>query len=1347
MAIATRNVHTCAIADGAAYCWGYGQYGRLGNNATSQSNVPVAVDTTGVLSGKTVTAITAGLEYTCAIANTAAYCWGRNASGQLGNNSTTDSSVPVIVNTTGALSGRTVVAISAGTSHTCAIANTAAYCWGTGTDGRLGNNSTSQSNVPVAVNTTGVLSGKMVATFATGDAYTCAVASSAAYCWGANPNGQLGNNSTTGSSVPVAVRSLTTPFSTSSYRWYQNADSTTPGSPLADTNSTFKLSVPREKFRLRQGIDNGVGFSAVASGGSHSCTVISGTAYCWGRNASGQLGDGTTTDSLVPVAVNTTGVLGGKTITAISAGTSHTCAIANGAAYCWGLGTDGRLGNNSTSQSTVPVAVDTSGVLSGKTITAISAGDAHTCAIANNAAYCWGDNTSYGMLGDNSTTDRLTPVAVDTSGVLSGKTITTISAGDQHTCAVGSGAAYCWGYNVRGQLGNNSTSTSNIPVAVNTAGVLAGKTVTAIAADMETTNTHSCAIADGAAYCWGYGGLLGDNTNSQSTVPVAVHTGGVLSGKTVTAMTIGSGQTCVIANAAAYCWGTGANGRLGNNSTSNSIVPVAVNTAGALGGKTVTAITAGGGQTCVVARVITAVHCWGYNNYGQLGDNSTTTSNVPVTVATASSSLNGKTVTAISAGASHTCAIADGTAYCWGNGGSGRLGNNSTSSSSIPVAVDTSGVLSGKTVTAISAGDQHTCAIADGAAYCWGSPSNGRLGNNTTSGTYNTPVAVDTSGVLSGKTVTAISAGIDFTCAIADGAAYCWGDGSNGKLGNNTTSNSLVPVAVYTSGVLSGKTVTAIATATGSATLYSQTCVVASGAAYCWGYGGSGRLGNNSTGNSSVPVAVDTSGVLNGKTVTDVAAEASSSTIAHSCAVASGAAYCWGYGGSGRLGNNSTGNSSVPVAVDTSGVLSGKTVTAISTGNGYSCVVASGAAYCWGAGTNGKLGNNSTSGSNIPVAVDTSDVLSGKIIPAVSAGEEHACAVASGAAYCWGDGPNGKLGNNAVADSLVAVAVYKSSSLFTGSTILAGGDNYVLQYAALSAATCSAQTTGFASITTSTPIAYATNASVANGAAITTNSSDPTNTAATVAQTYRSSDGTFTIANDIPPGYVGLFDFSLKDNNATANTTYCLRIAYSSGSPIESATGYPQITTANGMLMLAIVDGSDAAVPSPSFAMSGAVVTNTCQSATGVFGTSSKKLRVFNSLSSTGWAMNIAATSGPTTAWNSGSATYDFNDPSGSPSGCNSGSDGDGIAGRLSFDPSVSTLTPEVGCATTGISKGSGAGFSQGVINAITFLTASSSTPMNCYYYQTNINMSQYIPAYQAAGSYSITMTATVVAQ
>ena len=164
----------------------------------------------------------------------------------------------------------------------------------------------------------------------------------------------------------------------------------------------------------------------------------------------------------------------GKTISQISAGSDHSLALdSEGQIYAWGYNYYGQLGNGDTTDSNTPVKVDTSGVLAGKTITQISAGSDHSLALdSEGQIYAWGYNY-YGQLGNGDTTDSNTPVKVDTSGVLAGKTITQISAGFFHSLALDSeGQIYAWGANYNGQLGNGTTITSNTPVQTNFSNML-----------------------------------------------------------------------------------------------------------------------------------------------------------------------------------------------------------------------------------------------------------------------------------------------------------------------------------------------------------------------------------------------------------------------------------------------------------------------------------------------------------------------------------------------------------------------------------------------------------------------------------------------------------------------------------------------------------------------------------------------------------------------------------------------------------------------------------------------------------------------------------------------------------
>ncbi len=381
----------------------------------------------------------------------------------------------------------------------------------------------------------------------------------------------------------------------------------------------------------------------------------------------------------------------------------------------------------------------------------------------------------------------------------------------------------------------------------------------------------------------------------------------------------------------------------------------------------------------------------------------------------------------IAAGDSHSIAIdPSGNLFTWGANLFGQLGNGNTTDSNVPVAVISSGVLAGKTLTAIAAGRYHSTALTeDGTVYSWGGNAFGQLGNGINIDSYE-PIAVTTSGVLAGKTITAIAAGVYYSIALAsDGTVYTWGNNNSGQLGNGTNQPSRVPIKVYHDAALSGKTITAI-----SAGAAHSIALASDGTVYTWGNNFYGQLGNGNWTDSYTPTAVATSGVLSGKIITAISVGGS-----HSIALASdGTVYSWGYNASGQLGNGSNIDSNIPVAVTTSGVLSGKTITAISAGESHSIALASdGTVYSWGSNGNGQFGSGNTTDSNVPVAVNTSDVLSEKIITAIAGGAAHSIALASnGTVYTWGSNFYGQLGNGNNTDSNVPVIIDHNLFVWSG---------------------------------------------------------------------------------------------------------------------------------------------------------------------------------------------------------------------------------------------------------------------------------------------------------------------------
>ncbi len=341
---------------------------------------------------------------------------------------------------------------------------------------------------------------------------------------------------------------------------------------------------------------------SVAAGGGHTCAVKTDrTLWCWGLNTYGQLGIGNTTSKKSPTKVGTD-----TTWDTVAAGQNHTCALrTNGVRLCWGYGAGGMLGLNNDNSRTTPGRVRDEFAWKAGSLTA---GGLHTCGIraSNNAAYCWGANP-YGALGQGGVGNRNRPFPV-----LGGQTWVSVSAGDLQTCGVNSaGTRFCWGAAELNQLGLNRLVSQWEPTMLN------GDTISY--GFVELGGGSGCALQSSPTRmrCWGTNeyGHAGTGSAAMAPAPVPVTT------RAYTSLSSGGAHACAVAGTGTlYCWGQNGSGQLGLNNTTFKRSPTAVTgmPAGAM------TLSAGQAHTCAIRSSDSTLYCWGSNTYGQVGIGSTT---------------------------------------------------------------------------------------------------------------------------------------------------------------------------------------------------------------------------------------------------------------------------------------------------------------------------------------------------------------------------------------------------------------------------------------------------------------------------------------------------------------------------------------------------------------------------------------------------------------------------------------------------------------------------------------------------------------------------------------------------
>jgi alpha-tubulin suppressor-like RCC1 family protein len=732
--------------------------------------------------------------------------------------------------------------------------------------------------------------------------------------------------------------------------------------------------------------------------------------WTWGLGTSGRLGNGVTTGNRsTPV----TTFAGGTDWKQVAAGTQHTAAVkTDGTLWTWGLGTSGRLGDATITNSSTPVTT----FAGGTDWKQVSAGGSHTAAVKTDGTlWTWGLGT-YGRLGNSLLTNRSTPVTTFAGG----NNWKQVSAGNIHTAAVKTdGTLWTWGAGTIGRLGDATLTNSSTPVTT----FAGGSNWKQVAAG----GSHTAAVkTDGTLWTWGDGGSgpLGNATLTSTSTPVTTFAGGT-NWKQVAA---GDSYTAAIkTDGTLWTWGSEGSGRLGRFSIGTTkITPVTTFAGGTNWADTETGesdelytLSAGTQHTAAI-KTDGTLWTWGNGLSGRLGTNDTTDRSTPVT--TFAGGTNWKQV---AAGTQHTAAVkTDGTLWTWGNGLSGRLGKQYSTTVQVPVRLDPSSKTWADTETTpfepdelytLSAGTLHTAAVkTDGTLWTWGNGLSGRLGDATLTNS-STPVTT----FAGGSNWKQVAAGYQHTAAVkTDGTLWTWGAGTIGRLGDATLTNRSTPVTTFAGGT-NWKQVSAgdIHTA----------AIKTDGTLWTWGAGSSGRLGDATITNSSTPVTTFAGGT-DWKQV--------SAGDSHTAAVKTdGTLWTWGNGVNGRLGDATLTNSSTPVTT----FAGGTDWKQVSAGTLHTAAVKTdGTLWTWGNGLSGRLGDATLTNSSTPVTT----FAGGTDWKQVSAGDSHTAAIKTdGTLWTWGNGGSGRLGNSLLTNRSTPVTTFAGGTDWK--QVSAGGSHTV----------------------------------------------------------------------------------------------------------------------------------------------------------------------------------------------------------------------------------------------------------------------------------------------------------------
>ncbi|MEI6092988.1 MAG: Ig-like domain-containing protein [bacterium] len=670
-----------------------------------------------------------------------------------------------------------------------------------------------------------------------------------------------------------------------------------------------------------------------------------------------------------------------------------------------------------------------------------------------NPVVVWGRN-NYGQLGTNTTSFQTTPTDLPgltniTKVVPSGMGSTMVLKSDK--------TLWGWGTNDYGELGDGTTTTKSSPTRV-----LLLDNVD----DFEIGSAHSIALKhDGTVWVWGYGGVgqIGNGTNVTSFMPIELYGVAPFTSGIITKIAVGVGNsftsgtsTAVVRNdGTVWTWGGGTSGQLGNNANSNNNNPVQVLGVGGSGFLTDVKDVKVGSSNMVALKNDGTVWAWGYNNFGQVGNNSTTNTSTPVQVVTASGALTG--ITVISAGLSHNLAIrgSDGSVWAWGYNNAGQLGDATTVNKLVATQVkgpDTGGFL--LNVSKVSAGYTHSLAIkTDGTVWGWGSNALYQVGDGTLTNRTQ-PVQITS---LSNNIAVDIRAAAEHSVVLTtSNTIKVWGANFYGQM-NMGVINQIAPTSLSSVGGYDNTPASSISGGTSNSLMVRSS----DSSVWAWGQNNYGQTGDNATGNPYTRTSPIQTKDLGGSGVLTGVSSVSSGN-AHSLAIKNGQVYAWGYNVYGRLGDNTTSTRYYPVKVVdlTPGQTYLSNITAVEAANQHSIALKNdGTVWAWGSNGNGQVGINTATSSynytNEVLLLGSASPLSN--ITAISScnGSNHSLALKNDyTVWAWGYNSSGQLGDGTTnlryqpiqvlgLTDVIAISAgnYHSLALKSDGTVWAWGQN------------------------------------------------------------------------------------------------------------------------------------------------------------------------------------------------------------------------------------------------------------------------------------------------------------------